>query len=66
MSDGSGDIIIKGGSVQLEFNDKVYPPNNGHKNDELKITKVVITGDINFSSDDFPAGAKCTITVTCK
>lgn len=65
-----GDIIIKGGSVELEFDDKVYPKNpsspNHHGNPSRKITRVVITGDLTFDSGEHPEGLKCLITAFCK
>lgn len=42
MADG-GDIIIRGGSVQLDFNDDVYPKDNGRRNENQKITRIQIT-----------------------
>ena len=65
-----GEIIIKGGSVELEYDGAVYrsDPSNPkkHKNDAKKITRVVITGDITFDSGERPSGIKCLITTTCK
>lgn len=65
-----GEIIIKGGSVELEYDGAVYPPDrsdpNKHKNGAKKITRVVITGDITFDSGERPSGIKCWITTTCK
>ena len=67
------DIIIKGGSVDLEYDETVYRKDNGdpkkHKNSDMKITRVVITGDINFDSRDQQPGTnglKCEITISCK
>ena len=66
----SSDIIIKGGSVDLEYDETEFPKDNAdpkkHKNPNRKITKVVITGDITFNSGDHPNGLKCVITTTCK
>jgi hypothetical protein len=47
MADG-GDIIIRGGSCNLIFNDSIYPADPGdpgsHKNkDNQKVTRVIIT-----------------------
>ncbi|HEX9422738.1 MAG TPA: hypothetical protein VF899_05805 [Pyrinomonadaceae bacterium] len=66
MSDGGGDIIIKGGSCDLIFSDDMYPKDPGdpktHKNkDNQKVLKVVITGDITFDSGDHPNGLTCEI-----
>ena len=64
------EIIIKGGSVEVEFDPNTYPqdPSNGrkHSNPNKKITKVVITGDITFDSGDHPNGLTCEIKATCK
>jgi hypothetical protein len=65
-----GEIIIKGGSVEVEFDGTVYtkdPANpRKNKNPNKKITRVVITGDIAFDSGDHPSGLKCEIRATCK
>ena len=70
MSDGGGDIIIKGGSVDLQYDESIYKKDSGdpksHKNQTRKITRVVITGDIRYDSDDHPEGLSCTITVSSK
>jgi hypothetical protein len=64
------EIIIKGSSVEVEFDGVVYPPVPGdpkkHKNANKKITRVVITGDISFDSGDRPGGLRCEITASCK
>jgi len=65
-----GDIIIKGGSVDLEYDESVYEKDptdpRSHKNSNRKITRVVIAGDISYDSGDHPKGLRCTITTTCK
>ena len=65
-----GEIIIKGGSVELDYDGTVYPPDpldpKKHKNNAKKITRVVITGDITFDSGEHPNGITCIITTTCK
>jgi hypothetical protein len=64
------EIIIKGSSVEVEFDGVVYakdPANpRKHKNANKKITRVVITGDITFDSGEHPGGLKCEITASCK
>jgi hypothetical protein len=70
MADG-GDIIIRGGSCDLIFDDSMYPADprdpGSHKNkDNQKVTRVMITGDISYDSGDHPSGLHCDITVTCK
>jgi hypothetical protein len=70
MSDGSGDIIIKGGSVDLIYNESVYPKDprdpKSHKAADKKITRIVITGEISFDSGDYPEGLQCQIKTTCR
>ncbi len=74
--DGS-EIIIKGGSVELEFDGNTYTqdPRNPlkHKNASKKITKVVITDETDpsdpivvYDSGDHPSGLKWVISTTCK
>lgn len=70
MANG-GDIIIKGGSCDLFFNDSMYPKDAAdpkkHKNkDNQKLVRVQITGDITFDSGDHPSGLTCEITTICK
>jgi hypothetical protein len=69
MANGA-DIIIKGGSVELEFVEAVYPKEPGepkkHKNHNKKVTRVVITGDIAFDSGEQPNGITCEIKASCK
>jgi hypothetical protein len=67
MSGGSGDIIIKGGSVELSFEESLYPKTSDpivYKNDDRKITRIVITGDISFDSGDHPEGLRCEVKAT--
>jgi hypothetical protein len=70
MGESGNDIIIKGGTVELEFKDDVYRKVSGdptkYRNANKKITRVVITGDISYDSQDHPNGLKCEITATCK
>jgi len=69
MANGA-DIIIKGGSVELEYDEAVYPKDPSapkkHKNQNKKVTRVVITGDIAFDSGEQPNGISCSITASCK
>jgi hypothetical protein len=73
MSDGGGEIIIKGGSVNVVFDESVYKkdPNDPkkHENANRKITKIVIVdenGGERFNSGDNQGGLKWTITVSTK
>lgn len=60
MAEGNGgDIIIKGGSVDLDYDDAVYPIDPGnpkkHKNRDREITRVLVldgTGAKKYDSND--------------
>jgi hypothetical protein len=70
VPEDGGDIIIKGGSVDLIYDENVYPrdpenPNN-HTNSIRKITRIVITGDLTYDSGEFPEGLKCEIRTTSR
>jgi hypothetical protein len=76
MGEGSGDIIIKGGSVHLNFDSNLYQkdsndPNN-HKHDHRKIMRVRVedeSGKPLFDSDDSVpnnSGLKWTVRVSTK
>ncbi|HEX9422739.1 MAG TPA: hypothetical protein VF899_05810 [Pyrinomonadaceae bacterium] len=71
MADG-GDIIIRGGSVDLDYDDSVYPKDPGnpkkHKNNDKKIRQITVTdnGRILFDSGDHPEGLAFTISVLTK
>ena len=73
MGDGGGDIIIKGGSVELDYDDTLYPKKPGdpkkHTNSNRKITKVVVedeTGAEIYNSGDSQNGMKWTITISTR
>jgi hypothetical protein len=65
MGSGSGDIIIKGGSVEVQFDDGLYPKDpkdpSSHKNENRKITRIVISGDVSFDSGVHPEGLRCEV-----
>ena len=65
-----GVIIIKGGSVDLDYDESIYArdPKNprSHINPTRKITRVVITGDLSYDSGDHPEGVMCTITISSR
>jgi hypothetical protein len=72
-----GDIIIKGGSVELEYDGNTYVQDPGnprkHKNASKKITQVVVTDltdpanpIVKFDSGDHPSGLTWEIRTTCK
>jgi hypothetical protein len=68
MSGGSGDIIIKGGSVEVVFDGLLYPVDLqdpvSHKNANRKITRIVITGDVSFDSGVHTEGLRCEVKVS--
>lgn len=70
MSDQT-DIIIKGGSVELTFDETHFPKESNdpkmRKARDWKITQVIITGGgMEWASEVFPQGSECTIKVICK
>lgn len=71
MADG-GDIIIRGGSVDLDYDDSVYPPENGRPRKHLAKNKrirqiTVADGDtILYDSGDHPDGLLYTVSVLTK
>ncbi|MGH9927922.1 MAG: hypothetical protein ACREA9_01710 [Pyrinomonadaceae bacterium] len=72
MADG-GDIIIRGGSVDLEYEDSVYPPvqpkSKKHNNASKKIRQITVTDNANpngpplYDSGVHPQGLKYTVSV---
>ena len=73
--DGSGDIIIRGGSCELFFNHDAFVKDGSdpkkRKHDSARINRITITGDSrfeDFDSKDHPdaEGFKGTITVFFK
>lgn len=75
MPDG-GDIIIRGGSVELEYDVSVYLPDPGnpgnrkkHKNSNKKIRQIVVTdkgGITQYDSTDHPEGLEFKVSVLTK
>lgn len=72
MAEGE-DIIIKGGSVELNFDDSLYGKNpndpNKHENANRKISKIVIVdenGTEKYNSGDSSNGLKWTVTISTK
>jgi len=70
-SDGGGDIIIKGGSVQVQFNSTGYTKDpkdpSKHEDKNKKIKKIVVhddKGDEQFSIADEQGGLKWKVTIT--
>ena len=67
MANGS-DIIIKGGSVAIEFNESTYTGKNGkYGNQQKKITSVEVTDDKGqVQTINVPANGKCTIKISTR
>lgn len=72
MGDTGSDIIIKGTSVTLEFDETVYRKQNGdpkkYKNETRKITRIQVlddTGAERFVIED-NAGLRWTVNVITK
>ena len=70
MSDGGGEIIIKGGSCEIYFNDAEFPQDPSdpkrHKDDDRRMTRVQVKDESGTSlfdsgSDD---GVQWTVTVS--
>jgi hypothetical protein len=63
-------IIIKGGSVEIEFDPDVYKPDSNnkkkHSNPNKKITGVEIRDEKGNVVPSVPANGKCTITILCQ
>lgn len=65
---GGNDIIIKGGSVELQFDETLYQKGSDPKvrTSTKNITQVVISGGgLTYDSGVHPEGLKCTIRVVC-
>ena len=71
MADTGGDIIIKGGSCEIHFEDGLYtkdgddPKRRIHKHVSYKIRRIEISGDDVFKGD-FPDGFEGEINIWCK
>lgn len=68
MGESGNDIIIKGGSVELQFDETLYSKTGDPKvrKSSKNITQVVISGGgLTFDSGVHPEGLKCTIKVVC-
>lgn len=63
MPNGSADIIIKGGSVSIEFDEGIYMGRGGqYSNPSRKIASVEVTDDTGqVQKVNVPANGKCTI-----
>jgi hypothetical protein len=69
-ANGSNEIIIKGGSVEVQFDSAGYTRNgNKHDNPDKKITQIVVVdenGVEKCNSGNTPGGLKWTVTVTTR
>jgi hypothetical protein len=70
MSPSDGDpIILKGGSVEIEFNAESFPGQGGkHSNKNKRMVSLEVTDDNTNQTQTvtLPANGKCTIRVTTK
>ena len=68
MGEGSGDIIIKGGSVDVNFDDTLYPKDpadpSKHGNPNRSITKITIVNENKETVYDSGDGGSLKWTVT--
>ena len=63
------DIIIKGGSVEIEFDENTFTGNGGkHGNQNKKLVSVEVVDDDTGQRQNLslPASGKCTIRITTK
>lgn len=73
MGDGGGDIIIKGGSVDLDFDETLYHKDPAdpkkHRNSTRKIIRVLVKDDggtTKYDSGTDQGGLNWTITVSTR
>lgn len=72
MSDGGGEIIIKGGSCEMYFDHNVFQQDANdpkrRKHEDLNIKRIVISGDSEFQDLDtgeHPDKFRGTIRIIC-
>ena len=68
-----GEIIIKGGSVEVEYDGNTYTQDPAdprkHQNATKKITRIVVKDErdgVVYDSGDNPNGLKWEVKATCK
>jgi ribosomal protein L21E len=69
MSDGGSDIIIKGGSVEIAFDEQTFHGQGGkYGNKDKKIVRVEVRDNNTNQTQhiDIPADGKCTIRITAR
>ena len=68
-SPNGGDIIIKGGSVEIEFNEQTFSGKGGkYSNKDKSIASVEITDHNSKKTQhvNIPVDGKCTIRITTR
>lgn len=69
MSESGGDIIIRGGSVAIEFDESTYTGKGGkYGNQKKRIVSVEVTDDATGQAQtvNIPANGKCTIRISAR
>jgi uncharacterized protein (DUF2345 family) len=69
MSNGGADIIIKGGSVEIEFNEQTFSGKGGkYSNKDKTIANVEVTDHNSNQTQrvNIPVDGKCTIRITTR
>lgn len=69
MGDGGGDIIIKGGSVEIVFSEQMFPGQGGrYGNSHKKIVSVEVRDHSTNETQtvNVPADGKCTIRINTR
>jgi hypothetical protein len=71
MADGAGEIIIRGGSCEIHYDNSHFEPNQDRTNPtrrayrpDVKIKRIVITGNRKFDSEDIDDGFVGDIKIT--
>ena len=73
MAEGEGEIIIRGGSVNLDYDDAIYVKDRNdpkvHRNASRKITRIWVvdeSGVTKYDSGEHNGGLKWIVTVRTK
>ena len=69
MSTPADDIIIKGGSVEIAFDEQAFPGKGGkHSNKNKRMVSLEVTDDNTNQTQTvtLPANGKCTIRITTR
>ena len=65
MGEGT-EVIIKGGSVEIEFSEQVFPGRGGrygNKHRKIESVEVIDDGTGQVQTINIPASGKCTVRV---